>query len=139
MLCVGAHRRVVVLRRRVDHQTTPEPWLVRQANRRRQRQVPPGAVARDDHLAIIRGQRVEVIDNPTRRGHGVLVGRGEGMLGGQPIVNRHDRAVGLMGEPQAKWVVGIEITDRPAPTMEVDDEWAVAGAVVHPRPERLLG
>jgi hypothetical protein len=44
-----------------------------------------------------------------------------------------------MGEPQAKWVVGIEITDRPAPTMEVDDEWAVAGAVVHPRPERLLG
>ena len=65
MLYIGAHRRVVVLRRRVDHQTTPEPWLVRQANRRRQRQIPAGAVAGDDHLAIIRRQRVKVIDDPS--------------------------------------------------------------------------
>ena len=36
-------------------------------------------------------------------------------------------------------MVGIQIADCPPATMEVDDEWAVLGSVIHPHPKRLLG
>ena len=130
---------MVVLHGRVDQQATPESWLIRQADGSRQCQVAAGAVSRNHHLAIVGGQRVEVIDDPPRRGHGVFMSRWEGIFGGQSIVDRHDRAVGVMSEPQAERVVGIQITDRPAATMEVDDEGAVARSVIHPRFKLLLG
>ena len=65
--------------------------------------------------------------------------RGKGMLRGQTIVDRHDCAVGLMGESQAERVVGIQIANCPTATMEVDDEWAVLGSMIHPYPKRFLG
>ena len=67
------------------------------------------------------------------------MGRGEGMLRGQPIIDGHDRTEGLISEPQAERMVGIQIADCPAATMEVDDERTVPGAVIHPRLKRLLG
>jgi len=61
------------------------------------------------------------------------------MLRGQPIIDGHDRTVGLVSEAQAERMVGVQIADRPAAAMEVDDERAVPGAVIHPRPKGLLG
>ena len=130
---------MIMLRERVDHQTTPEPRLVRQANCSRKRQVSAGAISCNDHLAIVGGQRVEVVDNPSRCRHGVFMGRGEGILRGQPIIDGHDRTVGLISKPQAERMVGIQIADCPAATVEVDDERTVPGAVIHPRPKCLLG
>ena len=53
------------------------------------------------------------------------------MLRGEPVVYGHHGALCLMGKMQTKWMMGIEVSDRPAATMKVDNQWPLSRPVVH--------
>ena len=53
------------------------------------------------------------------------------MLRGEPVVHGHHCALCLVGKMQTKWMMGVEVTDRPAATMKIDNQWSVSSAMVH--------
>ncbi len=79
-----------------------------------------GGVARDGE-APVPGDRVGVGPGPLDGGAGVLDGRGEGVLGGQPVVDREDATAALPGEVPAEPVVGGDAPQDVPAAVEEDD------------------
>ena len=98
--------------------------------RHRSCQVASRAIAADREWAGLVG------DDPVECGYAVVDGGRELVLRGQPVVDRHDRAPGAVGEDPTVGVVGVEIAEHPAATVEVyeraDGIGRAEGADGHP-------
>ncbi len=96
--------------------------------------IPASAVTGDDkRLArVLRG-------DPDQRVPRVLERRGERVLGGKPVVDRDESTSGALGEHPAHRVVGVEIADRPAAAVDVEDRGRCLGRFVEPRGDRCAG
>ena len=72
-----------------------------------------------------------MLGSPFRRRVGVVRGRREGVFRREPVVDRDDGALRLVGERAAAGVLAIEVADDPAAAVEVDEQGqAVAGGAV---------
>ena len=79
---------------------------------------PPG----DRELARDPAQLGGVGGDPLHGGEGVVGGRGEGRLGGVPVVDRHDDGVGPRAQVATQGIVGFPAAEHPAAAMEVGDD-----------------
>ena len=69
--------------------------------------------------------------SPSQRGGGVLDGRGEGVLGGEPVVDGQHVRARVTAEHPAQPVVGIEVADHEATAVEVHDQRRPASRLIH--------
>ena len=60
------------------------------------------------------------------------------MLRGKSVVYGHYRALCLVSKVQTKGMMGIEIADRPAATMKIDNQGPVSSAMVHASGQAVL-
>ena len=79
-----------------------------------------GARAADTDARAIDGDRVGA-GEPGQRGEGVVHRRGKGVLGREPVVDRHHDAPGAVRERQASAVLAVEVTGDEAATVEVHE------------------
>ena len=59
-----------------------------------------------------------MLQQPAVREMGVLEGRGVAVLGGAAVVERGEQPAGALGEEAAETVVGVEVVERPAASVE---------------------
>ena len=71
---------MVVLRRGVNHEAASQTRLIGHSRCRRESKIAARTVPGQYNLTIIGSQRVEVVDNPTRRLHGVVMSGGKRMF-----------------------------------------------------------
>ena len=65
-----------------------------------------------------------MLDDPAVRRHRVVVRRGEGVLGRQPVVDRQDPDAAALGQEPAGRVVAVEVAVHPAAAVEVHQQRA---------------
>ena len=77
------------------------------------------AVATDGDFCTVQAQRGRVFPQPGQRVPGVVHGGGELPFGRQPVVQRHHRALGEMGQVAAQGFVRGDVADGEAAAVEV--------------------
>ena len=91
------------------------------------------AVSRDRDARAVDADFAAVFGNPTRCGVAILGGGGVGVLGRQPVVDRHHDGVRAVCQRAAEVVVGLEVADHPAAAVEEDHgrrrRWRAVGAI----------
>ena len=85
------------------------------------REVPARAVACDRDSRRIDAELSSALDDVTERREGVLDGGGEGVLGGEPVVDAQHAGAGRPCKQPARLVVGIEVAGHPAAAVIEDD------------------
>ena len=81
-------------------------------------QVPTGAVPHYRHALAVESEGRRVARHPGRGGVTVLYADGKAVFGREPVVDGDDNAPGGIGDGATDGVVGVEITQHPAPTVE---------------------
>ena len=86
-------------------------------------QVAAGAVAADREPGGVDAKLSRVRRDPPRARVAVLHGRGELVLGRQPVAHRHGDAARRVGDHPADPVAGVQRAQAPAAAEEVDEDW----------------
>src|SRR5690606_14310041 len=90
-------------------------------------QVAAGAVAGDDETGELPSQFRRAGGDPARRRLAVVGRGGEGVLGGEAVIDRDHRQIELMGDFGAERMIDLEIADRePAAVDEHDARAGIA-------------
>jgi hypothetical protein len=85
------------------------------------REVASRAVTTDGDAVGVDAHAGGVGVHPRPRGQHVVEGRRERRLGRQPVVDRHDPHLGLLGELAADGVMAVEAAVHEAATMDVHE------------------
>ncbi len=81
-------------------------------------QVSSGAVAGHPHALGIPAELLGVGGHPGHGGGAVVEGGREAVLGGEAVVDAHHHGPGASRQDPARPVVGVDVTDDPAPAVE---------------------
>jgi hypothetical protein len=109
--------------RRIDQQLVRDRQGAAVARRDRydRREVAAGAVAANREPRRVDAELARLPVHPCRRGDAVVDRSGKAVLGTHPVVDRDDDRTGAVAELAAEDVVGVEVADRPAAAVVVDE------------------
>ena len=93
-------------------------------------EVGSGAVAGQYQAVIGWAEIPDVLRDPAGGVDTVVVRSGKGVFGCQAIVNRNHRAATSVAQYLTEGLVGIQVTDHPAATMEVDDQGFICALAI---------
>ena len=111
--------------------------------RHHRRQIAPRGIARYGQPVDVGAQLTGMLCHPLCCRPSIFDSGGVGMFGRQPVVQRHHHRAGSDRMQTRQAVVGVEVTDRPAATVDEHHHrrigLAALGRPVHPDGDRARG